>query len=191
MSGRLLGLHGRAGAGKSTIARAMLDCAEPPAVLHFTSPIKTMARAFGLSEEQVNGASKDTPCDWLGGVTPRVFLQQLGAMLRSTIGEHDLAARAMVEADRLLAHGLDVIFDDVRTPAEAAAIWGRHGVVIELTGRASDQLDSDATSDSTERPLDERYIHTRVLNDSTPETTVEAVRIRWRRIASAYASREW
>jgi hypothetical protein len=188
--GRLLGLHGRAGAGKSTIARAMIADGSA-ALLHFAEPIKAMGRAIGLTETEVNGLDKDKPCGLLGGSTPRRFLQMLGRHLRGLHGANVVAGWTLAHVDRLLAHGLDVILDDVRLPSEAAAIWERQGVVIELTGRSL-VLASDAASDELEQRLEDRWIHDRIDNRKHPAFVAEAVRHCWHdTIACVGASRAW
>lgn len=191
MTGRLLGLHGRAGAGKSTIAQAMIADGSA-ALLHFASPIKSMARAIGLTEAQVNGAEKDQPTAMLGGCTPRRFLQQLGRDLRGTRGADVVAGWTLVHVDRLLAHGMDVILDDVRLVSEAAGIWERQGVVIELTGWSPIELDSESASDVLEQRLEDRWIHDTISNCRNPNEVAQAVRHCWHdTIACVGASRAW
>ena len=58
--GRLLGLTGRAGCGKSTIAQALVDRGLAQRV-RFAGPVKDGLVAMGLSREQVDGALKETP----------------------------------------------------------------------------------------------------------------------------------
>jgi hypothetical protein len=189
--GRLLGLHGRAGAGKSTIARAMVEDGSA-ALLHFATPIKAMGRAIGLTEAEVNGVDKDEPCELLIGVTPRQFLQDLGAHMRATYGADVVAGWTMMHVDRLLAHGLDVIIDDVRLPTEAAAIWERQGVVIQLTGRNALELDSVVAGAVTELPLADRWIHKRVDNRSQVDKVAGVVRCVWHDvIACGGEARAW
>ena len=187
VSGRLLGLHGRAGAGKTTIANALLNVDAPPARLSFTRPIKAMGAALGLSDAQLSGHLKDTPDHGLGGKTPRAILQRLGEAL----GPELVVALAMAHADRLLDHGLDVVFDDVRRPEEAAAVWERGGVVIELAGRAQ-VLDKDVAGSTLERRLDERWIHATIENLDSPPDVAALVRAAWHdTIACVESSRRW
>jgi hypothetical protein len=189
--GRLLGLHGRAGAGKSTIARAMVEDGSA-ALLHFATPIKACGRAIGLTEAQVNGDEKDTSCELLIGVTPREFLQDLGSHMRSKYGAETVAGWTMVHADRLLAHGLDVILDDVRLPTEAAAVWERQGIVIQLTGRDALKLDAQVDGAVTELPLAERWLHARIDNRGQVTSTVSMVRQFWHyTIADKGEARAW
>jgi hypothetical protein len=189
--GRLLGLHGRAGAGKSTIARAMVEDGSA-ALLHFATPIKACGRAIGLTEAQVNGEEKDKPCELLDGATPRQFFQDQGAHFRGMYGAATVAGWTMIHVDRLLAHGLDVILDDVRLPMEAAAVWERQGIVIELKGRDALNLDSAVAGAVTELPLADRWIHKRVDNRSRVDKVVGVVRCVWRdMIACGGDARAW
>lgn len=131
----VIGFAGPKGCGKSTVATELLVSLKDKGINaqrhRFAGPIKDMARALGLTLEQIDGDEKETPCDLLGGCTPRYVMQTLGTQWgRDTISP-DLwvnATMARVDAE---PHAIAII-DDVRFPNEVAAIKVRGGYVIEL-----------------------------------------------------------
>lgn len=158
MSLFVIGLAGRAGAGKSTVARRLVE--EWGASRHpFAAPLKNMLLRFledqGLDHEtarrMVDGDLKEAPSDHLGGRSPRAAMQSLG-----TEWGRGLAPSLWVDAwrraieDRPWPKAVDgrtvlIVADDVRFPNEVAAIRATGGVVIRidrpgvgLTGRAGD-----------------------------------------------------
>ena len=131
--GRLLGLAGRAGCGKSTIAQALVDRGLAQRV-RFAGPLKDGLVAMGLSREQVDGALKETPSHLLCGATPRHAMQTLGTEWgRNMIGPDVWVRLTMHRVDDLLASGVNVIIDDVRFDNEAKAIRERDGQLITLS----------------------------------------------------------
>lgn len=73
----LIGLHGRAGAGKDTVADLLVRHHDY-AKLAFATPLKDALIAAGLCRrEDLDGAAKEQPLAWLG-VSPRHLLQTLG-----------------------------------------------------------------------------------------------------------------
>lgn len=124
----LIALCGPAGCGKSTIAR-VLD-GENLRVRSFAGPLKQMLRALGLTEQQVSGDLKETPCELLCGNTPRYGMQTLGTQWgRDLIGPDVWVNAALAN---LPAAPIVTIIDDCRFANEALAVRARGGVVIEL-----------------------------------------------------------
>ena len=86
MIGLVLGLTGPAGAGKSTVARAVLAELGGGSILHAGFALEAMLRAFyaalhvapDLIERKVDGDLKRAPCPFLGGRTPALAQQTLG-----------------------------------------------------------------------------------------------------------------
>ena len=74
----IIGLCGYMGSGKSTVARELAHLLPDAHIVPFAATIKRMCRALGLTEAQVYGTEKDTPCELLGGKTPRHAMQTLG-----------------------------------------------------------------------------------------------------------------
>jgi predicted kinase len=132
MRPKLIGFCGRAGAGKSFAADHLARNYGYSRV-RFAGPLKSMMRALGLSEDEVDGQLKETPCALLGGRTPRHAMQTLGTEWARDLIDPDLWVRAWEHAAaRYLDQGLPVVVDDVRFANEAASIWRRGGVLIRV-----------------------------------------------------------
>jgi hypothetical protein len=132
MKGRLLGLAGLAGCGKSTVAQELVDRQLAQRV-RFAGPLKDGLVAMGLSREQVDGDLKETPTPLLCGHTPRHGMKTIGTEWgRNMIGEDVWVRLAMHRVDDLLASGINVVIDDVRFDNEARAILERDGQIITL-----------------------------------------------------------
>lgn len=137
--GRLIGLTGAAGAGKSTAARALVEIGWQN--VKFASPLKDMAAALfshcGVDRHRaIDGDLKDTPLPELGGKSPRYVMQTIGTQWgRDLIAPDfwvDIARRKIA---MLLESGCDVAVDDVRFENEAAAIRALGGRVVAVVGR--------------------------------------------------------
>ena len=73
----IIGFCGPIGAGKSTAAKHLVN-AMGFKRLPFAGTLKAMGRAFGLTDEEVDGDRKTIPSPLLAGKTPREFMQLLG-----------------------------------------------------------------------------------------------------------------
>ena len=74
---RIMAFVGKAGAGKTTAAR-FLEENYFYIRLRFADKLKRMMKELGLSNEEIEGNLKFTPCELLGGKTPRHAMQTLG-----------------------------------------------------------------------------------------------------------------
>ena len=148
-----IGFCGAAGSGKSTAAAQLTQHCGFHRV-RFAGPLKAMIAAFGLSEAEIEGDKKETPCPLLCGRTPRQAMQWLGTQWgRDLIGE-----TVWIEAWRAACARITdtdpaarIVADDVRFANEAAAIRARGGIVVRIdrpgaasasgSGHASEHLD--------------------------------------------------
>lgn len=182
----LIGLAGRAGVGKSTIAQTI--CGTPIRDsgisgirrLRFADPLKAALVAMGIAEHEVNGIDYDREQSHplLCGRSVRHALQTLGTEWgRNAIGEDLWVKLAMVRADDLLGRGFGVVFDDLRFPNEAQALLDRGGMIVELTGRTPRTSDDHAS----EQSLPRKFISAEVVNDRTPLDAYGQILTAWHR----------
>lgn len=129
----VLGLTGPIGSGKTTCANFLVQ--NDWTRLPFAGPLKDMLRAIGLTEEDLNGSTKEIPNTILCGKTPRYAMQTLGTKWRELIGR-DLWVN--IWKSRAMQHRR-VVVDDVRFPHEVTAIRELGGKVIRIERGLTDQ----------------------------------------------------
>jgi hypothetical protein len=131
---QIVGLCGVARAGKTSTANFM-KVDKGFTNIRFTDSMAKICLAAGLTPDHVDGRLKDTPEPLLGGATPRQFMVGIGRTLRAFnpefFPEH---WRRQVRAITPTLHPMlrKIVADDVRTPAEAAAIKAEDGVLIRI-----------------------------------------------------------
>ena len=136
---KIIGITGLAGSGKSTIADILVYDFDFVRV-KMAGPLKSMLRAIGLGDAEIEGELKNEPCRLLGGMTPRHAMQTLGTEWgRKCINENLWVNVWRESACYALEYGASgVVCDDVRFANEADAvrriggeIWGvsRDGVL--------------------------------------------------------------
>ncbi|WP_336810953.1 hypothetical protein [Bosea sp. MMO-172] len=138
---RTIGFCGPIGAGKSEAAKRLVSRWRFSRV-RFAEPLKAMLAALGLTEAQLDGASKEEPAALLCGRTPRQAMQWLGTEWGRNLIADDFwiaAWRAAVERvqPRFTCHGgfaplRLIVADDVRFANEAKAIRDRGGLVVRI-----------------------------------------------------------
>jgi hypothetical protein len=124
----LIAFTGLAGAGKSTAA-AHLTQHRGFTRVRFAGPLKAMMAALGLSEREVDGDLKETPCELLCGRTPRQAMQWLGTEFGRNLIGPDIWIRAWQAA--LPATG-NVVVDDCRFPNERDAVRAAGGILVRI-----------------------------------------------------------
>lgn len=113
----IIGLVGKAGAGKSTVAGIIRT--KGYAVLSFAHPIKLMLLAMGVPEAFVFGDLKNEPCFQLLGKTARHAMKTLGTEWGRNQIHHDVWVEAMRENLFSAAYrDLNIVIDDVRFLSE-------------------------------------------------------------------------
>lgn len=149
----IVGLAGRAGSGKTTCARWLIE-RHGAVEFSFAEPLKRVAQdVFGFSDEQVFGTQKEKEAiDPRWGISPRDALIRLGHSMRERVG-NDVWLRACLDAVDRSGVALAVI-SDLRYPNEAEAVWRRKdGHVFRLhCPDAASVVDRNAPS---ERGVDE------------------------------------
>lgn len=126
---------GPAGSGKSTATRYLIE-KHGYTLVKFAGPLKDMMRAIGLTEDELEGSLKETPCNLLAGKTPRHAMQTLGTEWgRKCIGDGFWVNLWRERAVEILAQAGRVVVDDCRFPNEAKVIRRLGGDIYRLAGR--------------------------------------------------------
>lgn len=163
---RLVGITGRAGVGKNTVA-SLVPGAE---VIGLADPIyRGLATMLGIDERELRDrARKEAPVEWLGR-SPRTLLQTLGTEWGRDTVRADvwllLAERRIQELDRAGASA--VVVADVRFANEAEMIRRLGGQVWEV--RRSGQSIGDAGGHSSERGVCPELVDVVIENDGSLE----------------------
>jgi hypothetical protein len=131
----VIALTGLAGSGKSTASKYLVE-KHGYQLVKFAGPLKDMLRSIGLSEAQIEGELKETPCEWLQGKTPRHAMQTLGTQWgRDCIGPSFWIELWVRRVNLIIAAGGHVVVDDCRFPNEADEVREIGGVVWKIFGR--------------------------------------------------------
>lgn len=130
MRNRIVGLTGWAGSGKSSVAGILVGKYNFVR-LRFAGPIKDMMRCLGLTDDEIDGSLKESPCKVLGGRTPRHAMQTLGTewgrqMISPTLWVDVL--KGAVERNA----GKSIVIDDVRFNNETIAIRELGGILARV-----------------------------------------------------------
>lgn len=151
---RIIGLSGRAGSGKTTVATILYE-EYGYAGRTFAKTLKEAAKLiYGLSFEQIYGDEREV-VDERYGMTPRTILQRFGTEVCREVHpdtwvmalERQIEPSSLAEGNRRARYAIH----DVRFTNEVEAIerWG--GVVWRIVGRETPGVDSSHIS---ERPFD-------------------------------------
>lgn len=142
----IIALAGLRGSGKSAVA-GLLEEWLPVERIRFADPLKGMLRAIGLSDAEIEGDRKESPCDLLVGCTPRRAMQTLGTEWGRNAIHPDLwTSLWQRRARRALAANRIVVVEDCRFPNEEAVARSMGGVVwrVDRAGMTPDRHISEA-----------------------------------------------
>lgn len=131
--GKLIGIVGYAGSGKTTITRAAITTG---GIVHmnFSNPIIAMLRAMGIPSDMLDDKARwNEPLDMLCGHSIRYAATTLGTEWgRDQIGQDVWTRIALAQAEKHLAAGQHVIIDNVRFPSEMKAMREIGAVFIAM-----------------------------------------------------------
>lgn len=146
----VIGIAGRAGSGKSTMAKLIRICLGHSTVVKFADPLKAATRGLLIkvgftdaeAERAIEGDLKNVPDPRLGGYSPRQFMQAIGNGVRT---ELDHAFWVSLWSARV--GSTHIVADDVRYQNEADAVRALGGKVVMITGRADDTVPMHASEE--------------------------------------------
>lgn len=168
MPRKIVLLTGHAGSGKTTIAMHM-GCMGYSRV-RFAEPLKCMLRSLGLTKEELDGHTKETPCELLGGKTPRHAMQTLGTEWGRNLIDPDLWTRAWQKVVHEV--GGDIVVDDCRFPNEVAAAREVGDVSVFRLVREGAGLSGAAGSHVSEKLLPFDFV---ILNNGSVEEAADKI----------------
>ena len=136
----ILGVVAPSGGGKTTVCRH-LEAAHGFLRVHVAYSVhRAFLAMFGVGPEYLRMPLIERPASFLGGVTPRLFLEQLGTKV------HDIAPAATPGAalnivSRIIDDnpGARIIVDGLRRTTEAKMVRLLGGHVLRIDGHAIDE----------------------------------------------------
>lgn len=171
----IIGITGKAGAGKDTLAKAIsvnqqfqVDHPGGIHIISFADVLKQYVMVkFGLTRWAVyTQEGKESIIPWLG-VTVREVLQKEGTELtRDVWGSNFWIQRIMQTISGMHETEL-VIIPDVRFEDEAEWVLSCGGMLVGVEGRAAETLDESQKGHRSEGGVPEELVHTTIDNSGT------------------------
>jgi len=127
---RLVALTGRAGAGKTTLAKR-LEKELGFTRTSFAAPIRRMLGELGISHDDFTG-DKEAPHPLLGGVSLRHAMQTLGTEWGCMCINQDIWSGIWEKEARELVKAGPVVVDDCRFVNEVSSVRALGGVIVRV-----------------------------------------------------------
>lgn len=151
----IIGLVGPSGSGKTTVCQHLIK-RYGFVRIHAANPLKQgYCTIFGVPKAATEQPTVEEPAAYLGGVTPRAVLEQLGDRL------HEVAPWALPKTldkrlknmERMDGRGgqARIVVDGIRRPNEAMIVRGHGGKIVRLDGAA---VDPEKPCDATQALVD-------------------------------------
>lgn len=177
----LIGLTGRAGCGKDTVARFLCDT-HGFVQIALADPLRDGLKAMlGLVDEQLyERALKETPIDWIGK-SPRELMQTLGTEWGRELVADDLwlraAARriARIKAYPPHLHVAGIVVSDIRYENEADWLRNQGGQLWIIKRNPSHTMEEHTAAHSSEQHLPTRSGEPRIFNHGTLDELYDQV----------------
>lgn len=167
----LIGLHGRAGAGKDTIAQHLRD-KHNYGTLAFATPVKDMLIALGVPRANLmDGALKEQTIDWLGQ-SPRQLMQTLGTQWGRGLVDDEIWLRHAGRRLQYLRRVGPVCITDVRYLNEAQWVRAQGGRIWHVL---RDGRITSYANHSSESPLPIEDDDRTLINNGTVEQLLDLV----------------
>lgn len=136
----VIGIHGPAGVGKTTLANMLAEQLDGVMIISFAKPLKEFAKLLGWNGEKDEKGRK--------------ILQLLGTDIGKELIDPDIWIKHWDTAVRSLeAEATIIIADDIRFYNEARCIAERSGLLIKMTGRSMYEDGNDLTNHVSEQIL--------------------------------------
>lgn len=159
----LIGITGRARAGKSTAASLVLSAGLADYEYFFAQPFKNMLKAIGLdSEDPFWVTNKETPIPLFANKSYRQLMQTLG----TEWGRRCIDENIWVSLAEQVIHTMPdqtAIISDVRYDNEAALIKKLKGILIHISSPYAEKIAAHTSEDGVDRA----FIDVEVINDGT------------------------
>lgn len=167
---RLIGLVGKAGSGKDTLADEIASFGWEKVA--FADSLKRLCMDYlGLSYEDAytQEGKKRMNKDW--GMTNREILQKVGTdAMRDGFDKDVWVKIAKLKIRRMLDEGRKVVVTDCRFDNEAQLIEDLGGIVAEVVrDDASSNLTASEKQHASEQPVDRKYVAFTVDNNRSKE----------------------
>jgi hypothetical protein len=159
----LIGLTGKARAGKDTVAR-ILFMEHGFTRLAIADPLKeTVAALYGLDPDEFHDDTLKGQVEPAWGLTRRAMMQSVGEMVKKELGE-DFWMRHWFRRYAQLGDKHSVVVTDVRFNHEAEKLIMLGGVIVEIV-REDAGLVGEEGSHVSEQGLRSDLISHRLFND--------------------------
>lgn len=178
MQAKFIGLHGRKGSGKSTVADYLFsrhNCSTVKMAGPLKDMIRVLLRSGGLEEQFIERCvegtqeEKELPLDILSGKSTRHAMQTLGTEWRDFIDPNLWVNLAVSNILSRLRKGETVICDDIRFMHEIDVLTKfiprKEMILVKIVRPSLPSLPSD--SHASERPLDDGLFDRVLLNEGS------------------------
>lgn len=146
MSRKIVGITGRAGAGKDCVLRFIKERLPDIEEHRFAGPLKeATCKFFGWTAEQIEDREFKEAIDPVWGFSPRVAMQRLGTEWGRGLRDDLWIHMARV---RLVRSNSQFVFPDVRFENEADFVRTNNGILIHVIRPGNKISNSDHASEA-------------------------------------------
>ena len=159
----ILGISGKAGSGKDTIANIIKELHSGTVILHFGDALKDIvSRAFNIVRETLDSQEGKKEIYPYLGITNREILQRVGTLFRENFFENIWINNVMNQIDN--PNGIYII-PDVRYPEELKAIQSIGGVIIRVERPGINKMTHHSETALDNYPFEYIVNNDRTIND--------------------------